>query len=161
MYYSDKSQFDRKVQKILKSALRYKVIQNADDVNVILCANVMSDTNNCALCTDTAVILGRRKMGVLYFADVYQLSTITSVAYRKSELSIVIGGGETVKIDIAAEPAHYGEFVSYVMARAGNKTAPTTVGSVADELKKFKELLDIGAITEQEYDIKKKELLNI
>lgn len=32
--------------------------------------------------------------------------------------------------------------------------------SVADEIKKFKELLDIGAITREEFDIKKKELLN-
>lgn len=33
--------------------------------------------------------------------------------------------------------------------------------SSADELKKFKELLDIGAITEEEFDIKKKELLGL
>lgn len=31
--------------------------------------------------------------------------------------------------------------------------------SVADEIKKFKELLDIGAITQEEFDTKKKELL--
>lgn len=33
--------------------------------------------------------------------------------------------------------------------------------SVADEIKKFKELLDIGAITEDEYNSKKTELLNL
>lgn len=32
---------------------------------------------------------------------------------------------------------------------------------VAEELKKYKELLDIGAITEEEYNIKKKEILNL
>ncbi len=37
---------------------------------------------------------------------------------------------------------------------------PTTV-SVADELKKFKELLDMGAITREEFDAKKKELLGL
>ena len=31
--------------------------------------------------------------------------------------------------------------------------------SIADEIKKFKELLDIGAITQEEFDSKKKELL--
>lgn len=31
--------------------------------------------------------------------------------------------------------------------------------SVADELKKFKELLDVGAITQEDYDKKKTELL--
>ena len=33
--------------------------------------------------------------------------------------------------------------------------------SVADEIRKFKELLDMGAITQKEYDLKKKELLNL
>lgn len=33
--------------------------------------------------------------------------------------------------------------------------------SVADELKKFKELLDMGAISQEEYDQKKKELLDL
>ena len=33
--------------------------------------------------------------------------------------------------------------------------------SQADELKKFKELLDSGAITQEEYNVKKKQLLNL
>ena len=43
------------------------------------------------------------------------------------------------------------------------ETTPTTVNIAstnADELKKYKNLLDSGAITQEEYDIKKKELLN-
>lgn len=35
------------------------------------------------------------------------------------------------------------------------------VSSPADELKKFKELLDMGALTQEEFDIKKKQLLNL
>lgn len=44
------------------------------------------------------------------------------------------------------------------------KSAPAqshTSASVADEIKKFKDLLDCGAITEEEYTEKKKELLNL
>ena len=33
--------------------------------------------------------------------------------------------------------------------------------SVTDEIKKYKELLDMGAITQEEYERKKKELLNL
>ena len=33
--------------------------------------------------------------------------------------------------------------------------------SAADELKKFKELLDLGAITQEEYNTKKKQLLGL
>jgi len=39
-------------------------------------------------------------------------------------------------------------------------TAPAQVNSVADEIKKLKQLLDGGAITQKEYDAQKKKLLN-
>ena len=44
--------------------------------------------------------------------------------------------------------------------------APTTIkqevpASNADELKKYKELLDMGAITQEEFDAKKKQLLGL
>ena len=42
------------------------------------------------------------------------------------------------------------------------KTTPTTIStSNADELKKFKELLDSGIITQEEFDAKKKQLLGL
>ena len=41
----------------------------------------------------------------------------------------------------------------------GEKTAPAS--SAADEIKKFKELLDLGAITREEFDAKKKQLLGL
>lgn len=39
--------------------------------------------------------------------------------------------------------------------------APVAAVSVADEIKKFKELLDMGAITQEEFDAKKKQLLGL
>ena len=45
------------------------------------------------------------------------------------------------------------------------KSAPTTVQtsspSVADEIMKFKQLLDCGAITQEEFNAKKKQLLGL
>ena len=41
------------------------------------------------------------------------------------------------------------------------QSSNTGAGSVADELLKFKSLLDMGAITQDEFDLKKKELLNL
>lgn len=39
--------------------------------------------------------------------------------------------------------------------------APVAAVSVTDEIKKFKELLDMGAITQEEFDAKKKQLLGL
>ena len=159
MYYENHAVFDKKAQKILKIAMRYKVIKSEDEVNTILCSNLSADTNNCALCTDEAVILGRRKLGILYFADVYNYSSITSVAYLKGELSLVLGGGQTIDLKIAAEPEEFSAFVNYVLSK-NNPTASTGT-SPADEIRKYKELLDMGAITVTEFNAKKKELLGL
>ena len=42
-----------------------------------------------------------------------------------------------------------------------NQVQSTTTSSPADELKKFKELLDLGIITQEEFDAKKKQLLGL
>lgn len=42
-----------------------------------------------------------------------------------------------------------------------NPTQPTTTNSSADEIKKYKELLDSGIITQEEFDLKKKQLLGL
>lgn len=43
--------------------------------------------------------------------------------------------------------------------KSTDSAAPATAGSVADEIKKLKALLDSGAITKAEYDAQKKKLL--
>lgn len=45
--------------------------------------------------------------------------------------------------------------------QTGNNPSSMPVSSVADELLKFKSLLDAGAITEDEYNIQKAKLLNL
>ncbi len=58
------------------------------------------------------------------------------------------------------------EIVSFIEKRKDELTAPqaNTViqqTSAADEIKKFKELLDMGVISQEEFDAKKKELLSL
>ncbi|MBR3243237.1 MAG: SHOCT domain-containing protein [Parasporobacterium sp.] len=49
-----------------------------------------------------------------------------------------------------------------ILGQLQQKDAPQSyVGSPADEIKKYKELLDIGALTQEEFDVKKKELLSL
>ena len=60
------------------------------------------------------------------------------------------------------------EIVSKLLVERQNKPAapaalgaPAPVASTADELKKYKDLLDIGIITQAEFDAKKKQLLGL
>ena len=49
----------------------------------------------------------------------------------------------------------------YKKAPASVATTTTNPGSALDEIKKLKELLDMGAITQEEFDTKKKQLLGL
>jgi len=55
------------------------------------------------------------------------------------------------------------EIVDYIESKRNQNAAPQVVQqlSTADELKKFKELLDSGIITQEEFDAKKKQLLGL
>jgi hypothetical protein len=53
----------------------------------------------------------------------------------------------------------FGDLInSLINQKSSDNSAPI---SAADELKKFKELFDMGVITQEEFDIKKKQLLGI
>lgn len=58
------------------------------------------------------------------------------------------------------------EVAAYVKKRvdeikSGKADSAPTVTSPADEIKKYKELLDMGAISQEEFETKKKRLLNL
>ena len=57
--------------------------------------------------------------------------------------------------------SNYRYFILTEEKKKPKKVAVKKTGSVADEIKKFKDLLDAGAITQEEYDAKKKELLGL
>ncbi len=57
------------------------------------------------------------------------------------------------------EDAH--RIKDYIAAYAGKKSSPAPGPSAADEIMKFKALLDDGIITEEEFAMKKKQLLGI
>lgn len=48
-----------------------------------------------------------------------------------------------------------------ILNKTNSQTATVSTISVADEIKKYKELLDMGAITQDEFECKKKQLLGL
>ncbi len=101
------------------------------------------------------------------------ISDITSIDCKNASLfsngyiKLYVNGKASLATTVMFFPKGgvYQEAVSFVTKleemknslRSSNKTGT----SPADELKKYKELLDMGAITPEEYEKKKKELLNM
>ena len=65
--------------------------------------------------------------------------------------------------DQKARDAVYDVINQQIAQRQNNKGSVTVVNNAsnADELKKYKELLDSGIITQEEFDAKKKQLLGL
>ena len=72
----------------------------------------------------------------------------------------------TVNKDVKNAISYVYDFMFKKIGKKEEKTKEpvvqkTTNSQIADDIKKFKELLDCGAITQEEYDKKKKEILNL
>ena len=98
-----------------------------------------------------------------------------------ASLNVLRGTTIGTKIDVASAQRHLDKIIDFSRCpkcnssdihvlskqeyeaekiRVANQTKNTSNISAADELKKFKELLDTGVITQEEFDAKKKQLLN-
>ncbi|MFA6931838.1 MAG: SHOCT domain-containing protein [Lentisphaeria bacterium] len=88
--------------------------------------------------------------------------TVKTGAAGGGLLNVGIGlasvGGEEIIVYMKENAEAAGKLCDYIQ---NYTSAGESVSSTADEIEKFKGLLDSGAITREEYEAKKKQLLNI
>lgn len=80
-------------------------------------------------------------------------------------ISVATSSG-TIKFKLISNNAEIHKAISELLVHRQNspsslKTSPTNIQSDANELKQFKQLLDDGTITQEEFDAKKKQLLGL
>lgn len=105
---------------------------------------------------------------LLYTAQSFNIENINAISQSWSAI-----GGYLI-IDTLGDDIRIGEperdVVNSIIADFDNvlqslkspkSAAVIQQSSAADELKKFKELLDMGVITQEEFDVKKKQLLGL
>ena len=116
---------------------------------------------------DGQAVMSYLKAGSIELKDVHAISmgaqTFTTPAYVKFETK-----NEDYKLSTFSDPskikAKLEEAVKAAKEASSVAPAPAVVQaalSPADELKKFKELLDMGIITQDEFNAKKKQLLGL
>ena len=129
-----------------------------------------------AVTNERLIIGGNTKMMFKpnYVANAYDIAKISSVNVSKVNYTmsniiiettanddLTIQGYQTEKaIQISRGLTNA---IEAVKAAKSNNNAATVIqqSSPADELKKFKELLDLGIITQEEFDAKKKQILGM
>ena len=121
--------------------------------------------------TNQRLLLGGQIKGLLkvsYTAQSFNIENINAISQSWSAIGgylIIDTLGDDIRI---GEPER--EVVNNIIAdfdnvlqslKAPKSAAASQQTSAADELKKFKELLDMGVITQEEFDAKKKQLLGL
>lgn len=100
------------------------------------------------------------KIQKIYFHD----ATILSAPYFRLTIA---GSGNAVLQSLPSNQYVMKEAFAYIQKRMTELSSPSVVvntqnaPSAIEQIKGLKELLDIGAITQQEFDAKKKQLLGI
>lgn len=118
--------------------------------------------NGVFLATNKRVIFyGKKMFG--YDLEVFPYSNISSIEMSKEFLGYKItfySSGNKVKMKWI-NVGDVNEFVNYVKENIGKKSNASQSLSAADEIRKFKELLDERIITQEEFEQKKKQLLGL
>lgn len=124
-----------------------------------------NDGNFAYAVTNKRILLGQKKLAGQDLATVMlpQITDVsTSTGMLLGTVTIHFVGG-IINIGMSKPTAQaVSDKLHALLAElqgGGEKTAPAS--SAADEIKKFKELLDMGAITQEEFDAKKKQLLGL
>lgn len=91
------------------------------------------------------------------------LDSISAVSkYKKSAVSVTTASGAIKFTFLKNADEVHATVSSLLVQRQGQSKAPApAAASDADELKKYKDLLDSGVISQAEFDAKKKQLLGI
>ena len=137
-----------------------RMIYSFDEV-----AGYESDAPDDLTVTETKGGIGRAVVGAAVAGPVGAATakTETHKAYSKENISIrfVLPLGES-NLPTTVYPGGTTDFLRNCKAGSERpQTATTAASSTADELLKFKQLLDMGAITEEEYNAKKTQLLGL
>ena len=124
-----------------------------------------NDGNFAYAVTNKRILLGQKKLmgqdlATVMLPQITDVSTSTGMLLGTVTIHFV---GGIINIGMSKPTAQaVSDKLHALLAElqgGGEKTAPAS--SAADEIKKFKELLDLGAITREEFDAKKKQLLGL
>lgn len=151
---------EKMAQKSFAQLKRLKVPDIDDfEFKALLCADSSFMLYELILCTDQAVFYLPRLRSQF---NRYDFSSITAVTIEDvnayPSVCLTISNGSTTKLYVATKEA--GKMADYIKSNL-TPIVPTPVFSAADEIMKYKKLLDCGAITEEEYAAKKKQLLDL
>lgn len=130
-------------------------------IAVIVLLILKLNISNCELTVTDKRIYGKALLGKRVDLPIDSVSAIGTSALKGIDIGTSSG---RIKFKLIANSDEIHSVMSkLIIDRQTNKEPVTSnvVSSNADELKKYKDLLDSGVITQEEFDAKKKQLLGL
>ena len=124
----------------------------------IFCYNPVDVAKNKQHATDAVLSSIAGTAGAL---SGHSAASATHVGNAQAELDRIVDYDRCPKCGSRSLRELTKEEFQQEMKAANAQQTETTANSAADELKKFKELLDMGVINQEEFDAKKKQLLGL
>lgn len=165
-YFTKEQLSEKKAVKALKYIAKVLGQKGIDDAEALLFASSFPTSGGGALITSTELIYVEAKL----FARTERVSigSITGVTFGGGPFSpktvVSVGGSRNIEMSIICNQNELNSFYSYLQNKIQSfhmANSPSSAVSNADELMKYKQLLDAGAITPEEYEAKKKQLLGL
>ncbi len=146
------------VQKRFRLLRRLKITNpSEEECHCILFGESALASTEMILCTNTSLFYLSHLSSALSRYDYSDISAVTLEAVRLiPSVCLTIANGGVAKLYV---PSHHAEeMLEYIKKKIRSPQSSPAV-SAADEIMKYKSLLDMGAITQEEFEKKKNELL--
>ncbi len=132
---------------------------NVSDVRCLLCDDSPILSASFIFCTDEAVFYRQCQTYGLCKYDFSAISAVTTeLAHSFPCVCLTVSNGGKSTLYVATRDVE--KMVDYIKSKLSRPDTTSDV-SPADEIMKYKNLLDCGAITTEEFEAKKKQLLNL
>lgn len=157
-------------QKAISFFSKMKFIQQDENVDAVLASTSLGAFWEGIVVTDRQVAFFTHNSKVNPKSMSFSISSITGVSIELSgkglmvgnRISISLGGSEKVLIPIMAQREELNRIYQCIIEKThGKNTEKPSSTSPADEIMKYKSLFDAGAITQDEFEAKKKQLLGL
>ena len=152
------------------------VIEKDEDINFLYATHTIKTSSSADPCRAGIIAISNKKIycAIEIFAFILKRKTLTTIKPGEfNDMTKILGFFPSIKIDFLTEKVEFtpkiediDEVYSIILQlltdlkNTANKKNTSNI-STTDEIKKYKELLDVGAITQEEFDMKKKELLGL